>query len=109
MGAGQAAEIRDLLSQGRSTGEIVDLLGVSPGSVAAVRANITRGTYSARPRRGGVMYLRSGGELVEMAEQAYDSEDALQTLLASHPGLLAGDEVSATSRGNGSCSHGKSA
>ena len=31
--------------------------------------------------------------LVEMTEQAYDSEDVLQTLLAKYPNLLAGDQM----------------
>ncbi|HMN40882.1 MAG TPA: hypothetical protein PKE29_08550 [Phycisphaerales bacterium] len=37
--------------------------------------------------------MRDGGELVEMRESPYDSEDQLQKWLASHPNLLAGDQV----------------
>jgi hypothetical protein len=39
----------------------------------------------------GAIFLLSGEQLVEMREQAYDSEDLLQTLLAKYPNLLAGD------------------
>lgn len=40
------------------------------------------------------MYLvRDDGLLVEMKEQAYDSEDLLQGLLAKYPNLLAGDQI----------------
>lgn len=37
------------------------------------------------------------GDLVEMTEQPYDSEDLLQSLLAKHPNLIAGDQISASS------------
>src|SRR5262249_39244062 len=33
------------------------------------------------------------GDLVEMREQPYDSEDVLQELIARHPNLLAGDQM----------------
>lgn len=46
----------------------------------------------ARRNSGGI-YLRRGGELVALTETPYESEDLLQTLLADHPGLLAGDEL----------------
>jgi hypothetical protein len=36
--------------------------------------------------------------LVEMREQAYDSEDLLQTWLAKHPDLLAGDQLAGAPR-----------
>jgi hypothetical protein len=42
---------------------------------------------------GGIYLIQDGGELVEMAEQPYDSEDLLQGLLAEYPDLLAGDQV----------------
>jgi hypothetical protein len=42
----------------------------------------------------GVIYLlQEGGELVPMAEEAYDSEDLLQRLLARYPDLMAGDQM----------------
>lgn len=42
---------------------------------------------------GGIYLIQDGGELVEMAEQDYASEDLLQGLLAEHPGLLNGDRT----------------
>jgi hypothetical protein len=45
----------------------------------------------------GLIYLVQGEEqLVAMTEQAYDSEDLLQRLLATYPSLLAGDQVDST-------------
>lgn len=44
---------------------------------------------------GGIFLIQSGGELVEMKEQPYDSEDVLQELLAKYPNLLAGDQMDA--------------
>jgi hypothetical protein len=41
---------------------------------------------------GGIYLLRGEDELVEMAEQPYDSEDILQALIAKFPSLLAGDQ-----------------
>ena len=42
----------------------------------------------------GQIYLKGGeGGLVEMSEQPYESERALQTLLSDYPGLLAGDQM----------------
>lgn len=41
----------------------------------------------------GVFVLQKDGTLVEMNQQKYDSEDILQTLLATHPNLLAGDQI----------------
>lgn len=43
---------------------------------------------------GGIYLIQDGGGLVEMAEQDYASEDLLQELLAQHPNLLAGDQIS---------------
>lgn len=37
--------------------------------------------------------IQGDGKLVEMREQAYDSESLLQQLLASYPGLLAGSQI----------------
>lgn len=42
----------------------------------------------------GDIYLIGGeGELVEMKEQSYDSEDLLQELLAKYPNILAGNQM----------------
>jgi hypothetical protein len=43
---------------------------------------------------GGMFLIDNDGRLVEMNEEAYDSEDLLQELLAQYPNLLAGDQVS---------------
>ena len=40
------------------------------------------------------IYLKHGGELVEMVEQPYQAEEVLQQLLADYPNLLAGDQDS---------------
>ena len=42
---------------------------------------------------GGIFLIRDDGRLVEMREREYDSEDVLQQLLATHPNLLAGDQI----------------
>jgi hypothetical protein len=42
---------------------------------------------------GGIFLIQSGGDLVEMTEQPYDTEDVLQKLLAKYPNLLAGDQM----------------
>lgn len=41
----------------------------------------------------GIFLIQDNDELVEMNEQAYDSEDLLQTLLAKYPSLLAGSQI----------------
>src|SRR6516225_11056162 len=46
---------------------------------------------------GGIFLIQSGGELVEMKEQSYDTEDVLQELLARYPNLLAGDQMDGAS------------
>jgi len=44
----------------------------------------------------GLIYLiKDSGDLVEMKEEAYDSEDVLQGLLARYPNLLAGEQIDA--------------
>lgn len=43
----------------------------------------------------GAIYLLEDDGLVAMAEQAYDSEDVLQSNLADHPRLLSGDQMNA--------------
>jgi hypothetical protein len=42
---------------------------------------------------GGVYLIHGDGRLIEMVEQAYDSEDLLQELLAKYPSLLAGSQM----------------
>jgi hypothetical protein len=42
---------------------------------------------------GGIYLIQNDGQLVEMREQQYDSEDLLQKLLADYPNLLAGDQI----------------
>ena len=42
---------------------------------------------------GGIFLIQNDGQLVEMAEQAYDSESLLQQFLAQYPNLLAGDQM----------------
>ena len=42
---------------------------------------------------GGIFLIQNDGQLVEMIEQKYESEDLLQELLAKYPNLLAGDQI----------------
>ena len=42
---------------------------------------------------GGIYLVQNNGEMVEMTEQNYASEDRLQVLLADYPNLLAGDQI----------------
>ena len=42
---------------------------------------------------GAIFLIQDNGQLMEMNEQEYDSEDILQTLLAKYPNLLAGDQI----------------
>jgi hypothetical protein len=42
---------------------------------------------------GAIFLIQDNGQLMEMNEQEYDSEDILQTLLAKYPNLLAGDQM----------------
>lgn len=42
---------------------------------------------------GGIYLIQGDGQLVEMTEASYDSEDLLQGLLARYPNLLAGDQM----------------
>lgn len=37
--------------------------------------------------------IQANGQLVEMSEQSYDSENMLQELLAKYPNLMAGDQI----------------
>src|SRR5262245_18443069 len=43
----------------------------------------------------GIYLIQEGCKLVEMSEQPYESEDLLQKLLATHPNLLAGNQIDA--------------
>lgn len=45
---------------------------------------------------GGIYLIQDDGELVEMSEQEYASENLLQKLLADYPNLLAGDQIDPT-------------
>jgi hypothetical protein len=42
---------------------------------------------------GAIFLIQDNGQLMEMNEQKYDSEDILQTLLAKYPNLMAGDQI----------------
>jgi hypothetical protein len=44
----------------------------------------------------GIFLIHNDGQLVELREQAYDSEALLQELLANYPNLLAGDQIDPT-------------
>jgi hypothetical protein len=46
----------------------------------------------------GGIFLLSGERLIEMREQAYDSEDRLQAWLATYPDLLAGEQFAGSPR-----------
>jgi hypothetical protein len=41
----------------------------------------------------GMFLIQANGQLVEMSEQPYDSENMLQELLAKYPNLMAGDQI----------------
>ncbi|MGI8500120.1 MAG: hypothetical protein ACR2LR_03135 [Hassallia sp.] len=41
----------------------------------------------------GIYLIQDNGQLVQMTEKAYDSEDLLQKLLADYPSLLAGEQI----------------
>lgn len=42
---------------------------------------------------GGIYLIRDNDQLVEMTEQAYESEDQLQEFVETYPNLLAGDDI----------------
>ncbi|MCC5898252.1 MAG: hypothetical protein JJU32_10100 [Phormidium sp. BM_Day4_Bin.17] len=42
---------------------------------------------------GGIYLIQDDEQLVEMSEQAYESEEQLQELLETYPNLLAGDQI----------------
>jgi hypothetical protein len=44
---------------------------------------------------GEIYTIRDNGEVIEMKEELYRSEDLFQRLLADHPQLLAGDQIDA--------------
>src|ERR1700730_6279201 len=41
----------------------------------------------------GIFLIQENGDLIEMNEREYDSEDLLQTLLEKYPSLLAGNQI----------------
>src|SRR5687767_5854152 len=45
---------------------------------------------------GGIYLIQDSGELVEMLEERYSSEDYLQGLLSQYPSLLAGNQINPT-------------
>jgi hypothetical protein len=45
----------------------------------------------------GMFVERSNGELVEMTQQGFESEDLFQELLSNHPALIPGDQMGTTS------------
>lgn len=45
---------------------------------------------------GGIFLIQDNGQLIEMKQQAYDSEDILQELIAKYPNLMAGDQINST-------------
>lgn len=45
---------------------------------------------------GRIYLLQDNGALQSLDQQAYESEDLLQRLLAEHPDLLAGEQMNAT-------------
>ena len=47
--------------------------------------------------KGGIFLIQDDGQLIEMTEQKYDSEELLQELLAKYPNLLAGDQMDSSS------------
>jgi hypothetical protein len=59
--------------------------------VASPRGSPT--VYVAPVMSGGGVYLRQGETLIAMREEPYATEAVLQTLLADHPDLLAGDQT----------------
>lgn len=44
--------------------------------------------------KAGIYVITEDGELMTLNEQPYDTEDLLQELLAAHPSILAGEEIS---------------
>ena len=47
--------------------------------------------------KGGIYLIQDNGQLIEMTEQEYDSEDLLQELLAKYTNLLAGEQIDSES------------
>ncbi len=45
----------------------------------------------------GMFLIHDNGDLVEMREAPYDSEDLLQSLIEKFPNLLAGEQIDASS------------
>lgn len=76
----QKAEIISLLQEGRlSREEIATKVGVSPGTVSAIKAHITMGTYG-----GALTSEAETNELIEAAEATFGLERDLQLALRSN-------------------------
>ena len=54
---------------------------------------INGSTSGGMARGAGIYLLHDDGQLVQLAERAYDSEAILQELIASYPSILAGDQM----------------
>lgn len=46
---------------------------------------------------GGIFLIQDNGQLIEMTEREYDSEDLLQELLAKYPSLISGEQIDSES------------
>jgi len=83
----QKSQIISLLQSGQATREeIAATVGVSPGTVSAIKAHITMGTY------GGPTSETETNELIEASEATFGLERNLQLALRAHidqlePGL----------------------
>ena len=85
--ADQRQAIRSLLADGLDNQEIAAQIGVSPGTVAAVKAHMTMGTY------GGVMAPDAEAEVASAVDTAFSLERDLQLALRRsieqlEPGLM---------------------
>ena len=90
----QKAEIISLLQEKHlSREDIASKVGVSPGTVSAIKAHITMGTYG----RGLTSFKEETDELIEAFEATFGLERDLQLALRSNiqqlePGLIIIDE-----------------
>ena len=55
--------------------------------------NATVNSKLGQSMSSGIFLIQSGGDLVEMKEEPYATEDVLQELLVKYPNLLAGDQM----------------
>lgn len=74
----QRTKIIALLHEGRDRDEIASLVGVSPGTVSAIKAHITMGTYGVLTSEGET------DELIEASEVSFGLERDLQRALRLH-------------------------